>query len=242
MRRRRRSPRCARIRWAPAGRPGSGRARCGERSIRRPPPRGRRRVPPGGVRDRAAVARRPRPRLARPEARLPHTREHDLRLVGDEAPARHPHVAAAVADSSIGTLAASAIVTRLDRVALRADPRLIDEAETMLAAAAPGLGVDQLQKLILRAEAHLDPDGVEPRERAACRQDLSNGSCCAPRVTIASTTTDGGSASTGRAPMRVCGASRPDGSTRRVLRGSADGPASTWPPEVSVRPAPRGSE
>jgi 5-methylcytosine-specific restriction protein A len=53
----------------------------------------------------------------------------------------------------------------LDRVALRATPADCDQAEELLAARAPGLTADQLAKLITRAEAHLDPDGLEPAER-----------------------------------------------------------------------------
>jgi hypothetical protein len=83
---------------------------------------------------------------------------------GADAPARHPHVAAALASGRIGMPAASAIITMLDRVAFRAEPSRVDEAERMLAAQAPGLGLDQLGKVIARAEAHLDPDGLEPKE------------------------------------------------------------------------------
>lgn len=85
-------------------------------------------------------------------------------LSGGEAPAKHPHVGAALAAGSIGALAASAIVSMLDRVALRATPDDLEAAERTLAGQAPGLTLDQLAKVIARAEAHLDPDGVPPRE------------------------------------------------------------------------------
>lgn len=85
-------------------------------------------------------------------------------LSGGEAPAKHPHVGAALAAGSIGALAASAIVSMLDRVALRATPADLEAAERTLAGQAPGLTLDQLAKVIARAEAHLDPDGVPPRE------------------------------------------------------------------------------
>ncbi len=87
-----------------------------------------------------------------------------LLLSGNEAPARHPHVGAALRSGSIGAWAASAIVSMLDRVALRAAPGELDRAEQTLAGQAPGLTLDQLAKVLARAEAHLDPDGVQPRE------------------------------------------------------------------------------
>jgi hypothetical protein len=74
-------------------------------------------------------------------------------------------VASSLAKGTLGISAASAIIGLLDRVALRADPAQADAMERHLAQAAPGLTPDQLGKLIARAEAHLDPDGVEPRER-----------------------------------------------------------------------------
>ncbi|MFT4211281.1 MAG: DUF222 domain-containing protein [Microbacterium sp.] len=88
-----------------------------------------------------------------------------LALSGEERPARHPGVAAAVQAATIGTLAAGAIISLLDRVALRADAVAMAAMERRLVDAAPGLSIDQLQKLLLRAEAHLDPDGTEPRDQ-----------------------------------------------------------------------------
>ncbi|SFI29535.1 MULTISPECIES: HNH endonuclease [Microbacterium] len=52
----------------------------------------------------------------------------------------------------------------LDRVALRVNPADLEAAERTLAGQAPGLTLDQLAKVIARAEAQLDPDGVPPRE------------------------------------------------------------------------------
>ena len=85
-------------------------------------------------------------------------------LSGEKAPARHPHVAAALVRAAITTAAAGAIITMLDRVALRAGLEQIDAAERTLAEQAPGLSMDQLSRLLVRAEAWLDPDGVAPRE------------------------------------------------------------------------------
>ncbi len=85
-------------------------------------------------------------------------------LSGEKAPARHPHVAAALVRATLTTAAAGAIITMLDRVALRAGLEPIDAAERTLAEQAPGLSMDQLSRLLVRAEAWLDPDGVAPRE------------------------------------------------------------------------------
>ncbi|MDR7112888.1 hypothetical protein J2X03_002785 [Microbacterium trichothecenolyticum] len=85
-------------------------------------------------------------------------------LSGDTAPARHPHVGQGLSDGGIGAQAASAIIAMLDRVAIRAGAEKVDQAEKLLVSQAAGLPLDALSKLILRAEAWLDPDGVEPRE------------------------------------------------------------------------------
>jgi len=88
-----------------------------------------------------------------------------MSLSGERLPARHPHVAAALAAGQIGVTASAAIVALLDRVALRADPAMLDAVEERLTEAAPGLTPDQLSRLLAQAEAFLDPDGVEPREQ-----------------------------------------------------------------------------
>src|SRR5918994_4694397 len=55
-------------------------------------------------------------------------------LTGETAPAPHPHVAAALVAGRIGELAASAIITMLDRAALRADRAALEQAERVLSA------------------------------------------------------------------------------------------------------------
>lgn len=87
-------------------------------------------------------------------------------LTGDVLAAKRPHVAAAVTAGLLGMVAASAVIALLDRVSLRIDAARLDEAERQLAALAPGLRPDELSKLLARAEAHLDPDGIEPRHEA----------------------------------------------------------------------------
>ncbi len=84
-------------------------------------------------------------------------------LTGEALPAKHPHVARAVAGGTLGMTGAAAITALLDRVALRVDPERLERAEEELVGLVPGLRPDQLSKLLARAEAHLDPDGIEPR-------------------------------------------------------------------------------
>ncbi len=95
-------------------------------------------------------------------------------LTGQVMPARHQAVADAVAAGLLAVTAASAIVTMLDRVAPRIDPARADAAEAELVSLAPGLRIDELHRLIVRAEAHLDPDGLEPRhEEHRAQRDFS---------------------------------------------------------------------
>jgi len=85
-------------------------------------------------------------------------------MTGEPAPARHPHVGEALRAGRVSACAAQAIVGMLDRVALRAGHDSVTEAEQVLVGQAPGLTMDQLAKILARAEAYLDPDGVQPRE------------------------------------------------------------------------------
>ncbi|MET2010723.1 DUF222 domain-containing protein [Microbacterium chocolatum] len=95
-----------------------------------------------------------------------------MALTGEALPARHPHVARAVADGTLGVTGAAAITALLDRVALRVDPERLERAEEELVGLVPGLRPDQLAKLLARAEAHLDPDGIAPRHEE-CVADRS---------------------------------------------------------------------
>lgn len=97
-------------------------------------------------------------------------------LTGEALPPKHPHVAAAVSAGVLGVHASATIVGMLDRVAPRArtlpgGADAVIEMERVLVERAPGLTSDQLARLIARAEAHLDPDGLEPaeEERRAAR-------------------------------------------------------------------------
>lgn len=85
-------------------------------------------------------------------------------LIGEVLPAKFPHVREALNSGRIGALTADAIVTFLDRIALKAGHETAARAEELLIAKAPGLALDEVRKMIIRLEAHLDPDGVAPRE------------------------------------------------------------------------------
>jgi len=85
-------------------------------------------------------------------------------LTGEEVPARHPHVGAAVSAGVLGRDAAAAIITMLDGIGDRVPFDRLDEAEKVLTAEAVGLDLDGLRKVLTRAEAYLDPDGVAPKE------------------------------------------------------------------------------
>ncbi|MBW9095769.1 DUF222 domain-containing protein [Microbacterium jejuense] len=85
-------------------------------------------------------------------------------LTGADAPAKHPEVAAALKGGRLSVAGAAAIVGMLDRVALRTTPDVLAQAECTVVAQAAGLGLDQLNRILQRAEAWLDPDGAEPRE------------------------------------------------------------------------------
>lgn len=88
-------------------------------------------------------------------------------LTGEPLPAKRPFVADAISRGELGVTPAAAIVSLLDRLSLRTDAARIDEAERQLVELAPGLRPDELGRLLARVEAHLDPDGVEPRHEVA---------------------------------------------------------------------------
>lgn len=101
-------------------------------------------------------------------------------LDGEPRPAVHPHVATAVSAGALSVTAASAIITLLDRLSLRVDPDRRDAAERDLCQRAPGLRADELTRLLARAEAALDPDGLaagheEHRSARALRMQERDG-------------------------------------------------------------------
>ncbi|MFC7788117.1 DUF222 domain-containing protein [Microbacterium sp. MAHUQ-60] len=85
-------------------------------------------------------------------------------LVGAKLPAKYPLVREALRSGTVSAQGAAMIIDLLERCRIAAGAERIAEGEKMLADAAAGLGLDDLRKLVTRAEAWLDPDGVEPRE------------------------------------------------------------------------------
>lgn len=87
-----------------------------------------------------------------------------MTFTGESAPAKYPAVAEALRAGRIGPSAAGLVIALLDRVALRCPRDELARAERVLSAQTEGLALDQVRKILIRAEAHLDPDGVAPRE------------------------------------------------------------------------------
>ena len=85
-------------------------------------------------------------------------------LIGESLPAKFPAVREALAAGRIGAVTAGLIVSFLDRMIVKIGRDRTAEAETALVGLAPGLSGDEVRKAITRTEAHLDPDGVAPRE------------------------------------------------------------------------------
>jgi hypothetical protein len=85
-------------------------------------------------------------------------------FTGASLPPRYPHVAAALAAGELCLAAADSIRRFLDRVRLSSSVDELQAAEQLLVDRAPHVGVDGLARLIKHLEAHLDPDGVKPRE------------------------------------------------------------------------------
>ncbi|WP_309104717.1 DUF222 domain-containing protein [Microbacterium sp.] len=84
-------------------------------------------------------------------------------LLGDRLPAKYPLVREALASGALSAQAAALIIALLDRCRIAAGAERIAEGERALTETAAGLDLDDVRRLVLRAEAWLDPDGVEPR-------------------------------------------------------------------------------
>ena len=85
-------------------------------------------------------------------------------LLGARLPARYPLVREALRAGVLGAQAAAMIIGMLDRCRVAAGVERVAEAERMLTEAAVGLALDHVRRLVVRVEAWLDPDGVEPKE------------------------------------------------------------------------------
>lgn len=85
-------------------------------------------------------------------------------LTGARLPAKYPAVRRALQAGKIGASVAGLIIALLDRVRLKVTPEHLAAAEELLAEKAANLSTDDVRKLLTRAEAWLNPDGVAPRE------------------------------------------------------------------------------
>lgn len=95
-------------------------------------------------------------------------------LTGEALPPRFPEVQRAIGVGALSAAAAALIVTLLDRSRLKIGLERAVEAERLLVERAAGLSLDDVRKLVVHAEAWLDPDGVAPREdEARARRSLT---------------------------------------------------------------------
>jgi len=95
-------------------------------------------------------------------------------LVGEPVPAKYPAAQRALASGALSAQAVAVIIALLDRVRLKIGTAQTAEAECLLVDKAVGLSHDDVRRLITRAGAWLDPDGVAPREQdQRDRQSLS---------------------------------------------------------------------
>ncbi|MEU4016550.1 DUF222 domain-containing protein [Microbacterium sp. NPDC028030] len=95
-------------------------------------------------------------------------------LLGAPLPAKYPAVREALGAGMLSAQVAALIVALLDRCRVAAGAVRVAEAERLLVEKAIGLALDDVRKLIVRAEAWLDPDGVEPRlEEQRSRRSLT---------------------------------------------------------------------
>ncbi|MFJ4998980.1 DUF222 domain-containing protein [Microbacterium sp. NPDC088619] len=88
-------------------------------------------------------------------------------LLGEVLPAKYPVLAAALAAGDISVAAAALIVSLLERIRLKVGSARVEEAERLLVDRAAGMSLGDVGKLVSRAEAWLDPDGIAPKEREA---------------------------------------------------------------------------
>lgn len=84
-------------------------------------------------------------------------------ISGEKKPAKHPHVAAALASGKLGTNGAAAIVELLDRLVVRTGAEACLRMEERLVERIPGQTPDVVRRILIEAAAALDPDGVEQR-------------------------------------------------------------------------------
>ncbi|WP_061015194.1 HNH endonuclease [Microbacterium sp. CCH5-D1] len=95
-------------------------------------------------------------------------------LLGVPLPARYPLIREALDAGALSAQAAAVIIALLDRCRVVVGVERVAEAERVLVEKAAGLAIDDVRKLVVRAEAWLDPDGVESRlEEQRSRRSLT---------------------------------------------------------------------
>lgn len=95
-------------------------------------------------------------------------------LLGVPLPARYPLIREALDAGALSAQAAAVIIALLDRCRVVVGVERVAEAERVLVEKSAGLAVDDVRKLVVRAEAWLDPDGVESRlEEQRSRRSLT---------------------------------------------------------------------
>ncbi|WP_193597249.1 HNH endonuclease signature motif containing protein [Microbacterium sp. YJN-G] len=85
-------------------------------------------------------------------------------LVGDPMPARYPAVQDALAAGDLAAQSAALIIAFLDRARVGVDRDLVADTERRLVERAVGLSLDDVRRLVKRAEAVLEADRLEHRE------------------------------------------------------------------------------
>ena len=85
-------------------------------------------------------------------------------LVGERMPAKYPAVQAALTAGAVGAAGAAVIVEFLDRARVGRDRELVAEVEARLVERAVGLSLDDVRRLVKRAEVLLEQDRLEVRE------------------------------------------------------------------------------
>ncbi|MDQ4215591.1 DUF222 domain-containing protein [Microbacterium sp. ASV81] len=95
-------------------------------------------------------------------------------LLGEPRPPKYPAVQRALTIGDLSAPVAATLLALLERMALKIDPDRILEVEELLVAQSAGLSLDEVRRLVTRAEAWLDPDGTAPREeQLRARRSLS---------------------------------------------------------------------
>ena len=85
-------------------------------------------------------------------------------LVGERMPAKYPAVEAALSAGEVGAAGAAVIVEFLERARIGRDRDVVADVEERLIERAAGLSLDDVRRLVKRAEILLEQDKLEARE------------------------------------------------------------------------------